>query len=164
LFRLTESKTPNPPLVPATAGTQRLAKNWIPACAGMSGIARSTRGFTLIEVLVALAVVAISLSAIGSLIAVTVRGVRSIGGHMTLVETTRAVVTGLPDRERLELGSFSGEAAGHRWRVDVLPFQANFIEPRATDWMPQTVVVRVQSPTGPILQVNTVQLRRIPPQ
>ena len=125
---------------------------------------RAAAGFTLIEVLVALAVVAISLSAIGSLIAVTVRGVRSIGGHMTLIETTRAIVTGLPDRDQLQLGSFSGEAAGHRWRVDVLPFQANFIDPRATDWMPQTIVVRVQSPTGPILQVNSVQLRRTPVQ
>lgn len=125
---------------------------------------RAAAGFTLIEVLVALAVVAISLSAIGSLIAVTVRGVRSIGGHMTLIETTRAIVTGLPDRDQLQLGSFSGETAGHRWRVDVLPFQANFIDPRATDWMPQTIVVRVQSPTGPILQVNSVQLRRMPVQ
>ena len=127
-----------------------------------TGSRKAIAGFTLIEVLVALAVVAISLSAIGSLIAVTIRGVRTIGGHLTLVETTRAVVTGLPDRDQLRLGSFSGEAAGHRWRVAVLPVPANFIDPRATDWMPQTIVVRVQSPTGPILQVNTVQLRRRP--
>lgn len=118
------------------------------------------RGFTLIEVLVALSVVAISLSAIGSLIAVTTRGIRSIGGHLTLVETTRAIVTGLPDRDQLKLGALSGEAAGHRWRVDVLPFFANFVDPNATTWIPETVVVRVQSPNGPVLQVNTVRLRR----
>ena len=29
-------------------------------------------------------------------------------------------------------------------------------------WIPETVVVRVQSPSGPILQVNTVRLRRRP--
>ena len=117
-------------------------------------------GFTLIEVLVALSVVAILLSAIGSLIAVTTRGIRSVGGHLTLVETTRAIVTGLPDRDQLKPGNLSGEAAGHRWRVDVLPFHANFIDPQATTWIPETVVVRVQSPNGPILQVNTVRLRR----
>lgn len=121
---------------------------------------KGARGFTLVEVLVALAVVATSLAAIGSLIAVTTRGIRSVGGHLTLVETTRAIVTGLPDRDQLKPGNLSGEAAGHRWRVDVLPFHANFIDPQATAWMPETVVVRVQSPNGPILQVNTVRLRR----
>jgi general secretion pathway protein I len=118
------------------------------------------RGFTLIEVLVALSVVAISLSAIGSLVAVTVRGARAVGGHLALVETARTIITGLPDRGGLAPGEFSGEAAGHRWRVDVLPFYADFIDPEKTSWIPQTVVVRVQSPAGPILQVNTVRLRR----
>ena len=121
---------------------------------------RHERGFTLIEVLVALAVVSVSLAAIGSLIAVTTRGVRSIGGHLALVESTRTILTGLPDRNDLAIGNFSGEAAGHRWRVDVLPFQADFITTEPSPWIPQTVVVRVQSPNGPILQVNTVRLRR----
>jgi general secretion pathway protein I len=130
-----------------------------------NGSRRSTAGFTLIEVLVALAVVAISLAAIGSLIAVTTRGARAIGLHLTLVETARTIVTGLPDRDKLVPGNFSGEAAGHRWRVDVMPFYADFVDLREpTNWIPQTVVVRVQSPAGKVLQVNTVRLRRRPAQ
>ena len=129
--------------------------------------ARSRRqgeaGFTLIEVLVALTVVAISLSAIGSLIAVTVRGARAVGAHLALIETARGIVTGLPDRNDLAPGSFSGETAGYRWRVDVLPFYADFVEPEAA-WLPQTVVVRVQSPAGKVLQLNTLRLRRRPAQ
>ena len=160
MFRTTASKVAPPPLVPAKAGTQG-PKSWMRAFAGMSG-RKNTRGFTLIEVLVALAVVSISLAAIGSLIAVTTRGVRSIGLHLTLVETARAIMTGLPGRDQLLPGNISGEAAGHRWRVDVLPFYADFIDPQATNWIPETVVVRVQSPSGPILQVNTVKLRRRP--
>jgi len=125
---------------------------------------RGTEGFTLIEVLVALSVVAVTLSAIGSLIAVTIRGARSVSGHLALVETARSIMTGLPDRGELGSGNFSGEAAGHRWRVDVLPFYADFVDPQKTDWIPQTVVVRVQSPSGPILQINTVRLRRVQAQ
>jgi general secretion pathway protein I len=122
---------------------------------------RATAGFTLIEVLVALSVVAVSLAAIGALIATTVRGTRSLDVHLTQVETARAITTALPDRDQLQPGNLSGETAGHRWRIDVLPFIAANVDPRLpTPWVPQTIVVRVQSPAGPIMQINTVRLRR----
>jgi general secretion pathway protein J len=38
---------------------------------------------------------------------------------------------------------------GHRWRVDVLPFYADFVDPEKTGLIPASVVVRVQSLTGP---------------
>jgi general secretion pathway protein I len=122
---------------------------------------RAVAGFTLIEVLVALSVVAVALASIGALIATTVRGTRSLDLRLTRVETARAIATALPDRDQLNPGNFSGEAAGHRWRVDVLPFVAANVDPRQpTPWVPQTIVLRVQSPAGPIMQINTVRLRR----
>jgi general secretion pathway protein I len=118
-------------------------------------------GFTLVEVLVALAVVAISLTAIGSLVATTTGGTRSIDEHLTLAETARAIETGLPDGNDLKVGSLAGVRNGYRWRVDVLPFRARFIDPgQATPWVPLAVVITVQSPNGPVLRVNTVRLRR----
>ena len=122
---------------------------------------RATAGFTLIEVLVALSVVAVALAAIGSLIAVTVRGARAVPARLSLIETARAVMTGLPDRDALTIGSCSGDLAGHRWRVDVLPFLGNLIDPQQPNaWTPLTVIVRVQSPSGQIVQLNTVRVRR----
>ena len=57
----------------------------------------ATAGFTIIEVLVALAVVAISLSSIGMLMATTVRGTaRSIERQLTELETTRGILAALP--------------------------------------------------------------------
>jgi general secretion pathway protein I len=120
---------------------------------------RGTTGFTLIEVLVALAIVAVSLSAIGALIATTVRGSHSIDRNLVQLETARAIVTALPDRGQLALGSFSGETAGHRWRVDVSPFVTTEVRP-ATPWLPQVVVVTVQSPTGAPMQISTIRLQR----
>jgi general secretion pathway protein I len=114
-------------------------------------------------VLVAIAVVAISLAAIGSLIATSVRGARSLDRRLALVEIARAIETGLPDRTELKAGRLAGEASGHRWHIDVRPFFASNVDPRLpTPWVPQEVVITVQSPEGPFLQVNTVRLRRRP--
>ena len=122
---------------------------------------RNDAGFTLIEALVALAVVAISLAAIGSLIGGNIRATRSLDQRLALVETTRTILTGLPDRAQLKSGTLSGEIADHRWRLDAMPFEADFVDPRlATPWFPQAVVLRVQSPTGEILRIDTVRLRR----
>jgi general secretion pathway protein I len=122
---------------------------------------RSRAGFTLIEVVVALALIAVGLTAIGSLIATTIRGTRSLDQHLSLAETARAVEAALPNRDSLPVESTSGEMAGHRWRIDVLPFRASFVDPRLpSPWMPQTVVITVRAPDGPVLQIHTVRLKR----
>lgn len=124
---------------------------------------RAERGFTLVEVLVALAVIAVVLTAIGSLVAASVRGTRALDQHLALVETARAIETGLPDRDNLKPGSFTGQVGGQRWRVDVLPYRVINVDPGLpTPWIPQAVVIRVQSSDGTFLQLNTVRLRRRP--
>jgi general secretion pathway protein I len=126
---------------------------------------RGRAGFTLIEVVVALALVAVALTAIGSLVATTIRGTRSLDQHLSLAETARAIETALPSRDMLPAGSLTGEMAGHRWRIDVLPFRASFVDPRLpSPWVPQTVVITVRAPDGPVLQINTVRLQRRPEQ
>jgi len=127
------------------------------------GRRRAAGGFTLIEVLVALAVIATLLTSIGSLIAASVRGARSIDQHFALVEIARAIETGLPNRGELQVGRLSGEVSGHRWNVDVRPYSANNVDPRLpTPWVPQAVSISVRSPEGAVLQVNTVRLRPRP--
>jgi len=122
---------------------------------------RNDAGFTLIEALVALAVVAITLAAIGSLIGGNIHATRSLDQRLALVETTRTILTGLPDRAQLKPGNLSGEIADRRWRLDVMPFEADFVDPRlATPWFPEAVILRVRSPTGEILRIDTVRLRR----
>jgi general secretion pathway protein I len=123
--------------------------------------ARGRAGFTLIEVVVALALIAVALTAIGSLIATTVRGTRSLDQHLSLAETARAIEAALPGRDELSSEPSSGEMAGHRWRLDVRPFRASFVDPRLpSPWVPQTVVITVRAPDGPVLQINTVRLQR----
>jgi len=118
-------------------------------------------GFTLIEVVVALALVAILLTSIGAVVTTTSRGTRSIEQHLALVETTRIVAATLPKTEDISLDGLSGEILGHRWRVDLSPFVSTGIPPVAgSPWIPQTVVVRVRSPSGASYGFETVRLQR----
>jgi general secretion pathway protein I len=118
-------------------------------------------GFTLIEVLVALSVVAAVLAAIGSLIGASVRGTRAVDFKLTAATTVRAIAAALPERDALRPGSQSGETMGQRWRVDVRPMTVPAIDPGLpTRWVPHAIVIRLQSPTGGIVEINTVRLRR----
>jgi general secretion pathway protein I len=116
-------------------------------------------GFTLIEVLAALTVAAISLAAIGSLMAGNIRGSGRIEQHIVLVETLRAVEAGLPDRASLPAGTLTGDMHGQDWSVDIAPFQDDAVNPRAAKiWTPQTVTVTAQSPAGAVLHLETIRL------
>jgi general secretion pathway protein I len=122
---------------------------------------RGEAGFTLIELLVALAVLAVSITAIGALMATSNRGTLALDQRLAMVEATRAVVAGLPDRSQLRPGTLSGEYNYHRWQVDTQPLVADFIDPRkATPWTPEFIVVRVKSPGGQQMRIETVRLRK----
>jgi general secretion pathway protein I len=118
---------------------------------------RRQAGFTIIEALVALAVVAALLAAAGTLIASSVRAASKIDRHVELVQTARAIASVLPKRERL-IGNLSGELGGGRWRVDVLPFAIGDTNPESP-WVPQTIVITVRLPTGEPFGLSTVRLR-----
>jgi general secretion pathway protein I len=121
---------------------------------------RSNAGFTLIEVVVALGVVAIVITAIGAVVTTSSRGTRSLEQHLALVETTRIVAATLPKSEQIALDGLSGEILGHRWRVGISPFVGSGINQVAgSPWIPQTVVVRVRSPSGAVYGFETVRLQ-----
>lgn len=121
----------------------------------------ASAGFTLIEALVALAVAAVSLAATGLLMAGNIRGSTRIEQHLGLVESLRAVETGLPDRASLSTGVLSGEMQGQAWSVDIAPFQGDFVNPRVAQiWTPQEIVIKVLSPSGAALRLETIRLGR----
>lgn len=120
-------------------------------------------GFTLIEVLVALAIVALVLSPLGALIATSVRSTRSIEERLARLETARALVTALPDRKQLGPERLSGEIGGQPWRVEVTPFAVNGA-PQSGPWISQAVVITVNSGNGGATQVNTIRLQRRDPK
>jgi general secretion pathway protein I len=129
-------------------------------------IDRRNAGFTVIEVLVALAVVAVSIVAIGSVMSTNVRGVRSLEQHVTLMEAVRSVMTDeLPPRAELGFGTLSGTASGHQWKIDVGPIGKEWDAPGAdVAWVPALVRIQVRSPSGAVSDLSTVRLIHGPPR
>lgn len=118
-------------------------------------------GFTLIEVVVALAVIAVLLVSIGSVVGASVRGTHALDEHLVLVETARALQAGMADRNALKFGSTAGENLGRRWRLDVSPFVNPAIAPKVPiPWQPVTETITVRSPFGTSLSVTTLRLRQ----
>jgi general secretion pathway protein I len=118
-----------------------------------------TAGFTLIEALVALAIIAAVLSSIGAVIATTVKGTRSIDQRLALTGAAETLLAALPARNLLKPGRQSGELAGHRWRIDVAPMNVAVREgAQGASFVPLAINMRMQAPGGPAIQVTTVRL------
>ncbi len=116
-------------------------------------------GFTLIEVLVALAIVAAVLSSIGAVIGTTVKGTRSIDQRLALTGAAETLLAQLPARNLIKPGTQYGEMAGHRWRIDVAPLNVAAQEGTQTSrFVPLAVSLRMQAPGGPAIQITTVRL------
>jgi general secretion pathway protein I len=123
---------------------------------------RGEAGFTLVEVLIALAVVAIAIVAIGSVMSTNARGVRSLEDHVALIQTARMVLaTGIPPRKDLAPGSVAGEIRNYRWQVNIGPVGGGWVVDSAdAAWIPELVKVRVRSPSGAAIDLETVRLMR----
>ena len=119
-----------------------------------------TAGFTILEVLIALAVVAVSIVAIGSVMSTNARAVRTMEQHVMLMQATRSVMAAdVPSRAEIGFGTWSGRTEGHQWKIEVGPMGdgGNSVNEGAA-WIPALVRVQVRSPTGAVMDVRTVRL------
>ena len=125
---------------------------------------RRDAGFTIIEVLVALAIVAVSIVAIGRLMSTNARGVRMLENHVALVQSAQTVMsTEIPDRSKLASGRLTGRSGDTRWQIDVGPLSGDWIVDKDdVNWIPELVKLRVRDATGATLDLETVRLMRKP--
>ncbi len=121
---------------------------------------RRDAGFTILEVLVALAIVSISIVAIGSLMAGNARGVRSLERHVELMQMARTLMTtGIPPRSQLRQGVLEGQRDGYHWTIEVTPLGGGWtVDSPDVSWIPELVRVRVKSAAGASSDIRTVRL------
>jgi general secretion pathway protein I len=118
-------------------------------------------GFTMIEAVVTLALVTVVLAAIGYLVAANTRGVRVLEQHVALMETARLAATSIPRSSEPLPDNLAGEMSGHRWQIRQSPFFDGVPAVPESRFMPQRVELRVQSPSGAILLLETVRLQNM---
>jgi len=130
-------------------------------------IDRPDAGFTILEVLVALAIVAVSIVAIGSVMSTNSRGVTALENHIALIETAQTVLTTeIPLRKELTPGTRAGQLRNYRWQVDVSPLGGDWDPPKDSKvgWTPELVKIHVRSPTGAQVDLSTIRLMPRTPQ
>ena len=127
---------------------------------------RPDAGFTILEVLIALAVVAVTIVAIGSVMSTNARGVRVLENHVALMQTAQTVLaTAIPPRQQLAPGVRSGQLHDFRWQADIRPVGGDWAADDADiAWIPELVSIRVRSPGGAIVELKTVRLMHRPQQ
>jgi general secretion pathway protein I len=119
----------------------------------------ASAGFTLIEAVVALGVMAAGLAAVGALAGSSFRASLHAERHLAEIETARMIMTGLPRRGALPFGRVTGSLDGHEWRIDSSPVAKAAIS-GASRWTPQGIALVVRSPFGATIEIDTIRLRR----
>lgn len=101
------------------------------------------------------------LSAIGSLASSNVHAGLYAERHLAEIETARKIMAGMPSRRALPVGTLTGAIDAHDWRIN-----STLIGAPATVgdtlWTPQRIEVSVLSPSGGIVKIDTIRLRRQP--
>lgn len=125
-----------------------------------SPIDRNEAGFTIIEVLIALAVVAASIVAIGSVMSTNARSVRALEDHLALMQAAQTVLaTAIPPRKDISPGSLSGQLRDYRWQVDVSPLGGGWeANDERVAWIPERIRIRVRATSGATVDIETVRL------
>jgi len=117
-------------------------------------------GFTLIEAIVALGVMAAGLAAIGALAYSNLRATLHAERHLAQIEAARMILTGLPGRRALPFGRFTGSLDGHEWRIDSTAVATGVRTADGSAWTPQGIALLVRSPSGGTIEIDTIRLRR----
>ena len=118
-----------------------------------------TAGFTLIEALAALGVMAAGLATIGALANSSLRLGLYTERHLAEIETVRKIITGMPARGDLPYGRLTGALDAHQWRIDSAPLSTPLAGAGAS-WAPQSISLLARSPSGATIEVDTIRLRK----
>jgi general secretion pathway protein I len=126
------------------------------------GRRRASGGFTLIEALVAIVILALSLSALLSAHNTGLRGAATVDDHLRARLLAQSLLAEW-SRHRAPHAPARGQNGRFTWTVSVSPFQGA-VAPKGDDagpWMLHELTVTVEWPHRRQIRLNTLRLLRV---
>lgn len=117
------------------------------------------RGFTLFEVLIALAVTGILLTALAPVFGRNFRETRTVESRLALSAAARSLLEALPARNDLSAGLVSGSSGAIRWTLEASPLSQGKGE-QPTSWIPYKIVLNLKTKDGLGTRIETVRLAK----
>jgi general secretion pathway protein I len=113
-------------------------------------------GFTLIETLIALAILALMLASVGGAIATAVKGTRTIDQRVAIAAASDTLLAEFVAQRSLVPGRQSGEIAGSRWQADISPAEGTVAG--TGRWARLLITLRMQGQNGQSVRFSTIRL------
>lgn len=120
---------------------------------------RTQHGFSLIEVVVALAILALTLGTVLRLVSGTMLSTGKAENYLRALSVAQSQLADAAARPQLNLGTSQGVADGIDWRLSVLPFTA----PRPSPGTSLYHVVALADYRGSKVELETLLIARSPP-
>lgn len=120
---------------------------------------RLSRGFTLLEVLVAFAILTFSLAGVFGVFSNSLRAVRTGEEYAHATALARARLAEIGAADLSDIGPADGEDdAGYRWRIDVEDMLDAPVSPSDSGLVPVVVVVSVEwGRGGRLVELSTIR-------
>jgi general secretion pathway protein I len=121
---------------------------------------RAERGFTLVEALVAIVILALSLGALLSAHDGGLRGATAIDEHLRARLLAQSLLAQWSQHRVIPQGPFQGRSGRLAWTVSIAPFTraGGRLQQEPDHWMLHEVTVTVAWPPGRQIQLNTLRL------
>lgn len=121
---------------------------------------RATAGFTLLEALIAITILALSLSALLSLYNTGLRGVAAIDGNMRARLLAQSVMAEMSHERALKSGKAQGRSDQFTWTLTVAPYEEPEPGQQRSPWALHHLVVTVSWPHGRQIELQTLRMLR----